>query len=144
MLIGKALNAAVIEVVNELESRILSSAFPHGFKLQRGLQRLIETLPAIARKLVPILKNAANEELCMVVTCDGETRKRLHQGLMKPAAIALFKSLCGRGRRIIIKCCGDIRIIFAEMRKIIRGIHEPLGVAKQTHHPTGIQLLETL
>ena len=90
MLIGKALNAAVIEVVNELESRILSSAFPHGFKLQGGLQRLIETLPAIARKLVSILKNAANEELCMVVTCDGKTRKRLHQGLMKPAAIALF------------------------------------------------------
>ena len=74
MLIGKALNAAVIEVVNELESRILSSAFPHGLKLQGGLQRLIETLPAIARKLISILKNATNEKLRMVITCNSKTR----------------------------------------------------------------------
>ena len=80
----------------------------------------------------------------MVVAHDGKAWQGLLHRLMKPITIAVFQSLRARRRGIIIKGCGDISVIFAEMGKVIRCIHQPFCISKHADECSWMQLIETL
>src|SRR3712207_4638762 len=103
-LVRDALAVAIGLIVHEHELRILHTAIGSAYTLKRKrrlYRSVCQLLPSCTHKRLPILVQATQEELRLVVPRDGEAWQCILHLVAKGRFIALLKLLGGSCLRII-------------------------------------------